>query len=460
MNRHAAASLVFDVAVVITFVLGDFIYGGTRKGKNLFANCVLALDATTGRRVWHYQTVHHDIWDYDNPPAPVLATIEKDGRPLDVAVQLTKMGMTFVLNRENGRPVFPVEERPVPPSHVPGEQAWPTQPIPSKPPPLVRQAVYESDLTNISVQAREFALEKFRALKTGRMYAPASLEGTLTTPGHLGGAEWGGGAFDPQTGVLYVNVNEAPTINRLEPLAAIDTDGANPELRGALLYKRSCFFCHGSRQEGNPPLYPPLQDVDWTDERAVHVIRQGLGIMPSFGHLSDTQFSDLMAYLRCETEPRALGSTSAAQRQRSPRYAQIAPFFVDHEGYPAISPPWGTLNAVDLGRGEILWKVPLGEYPELARRGIRNTGAKNFGGPLLTAGNLVFIAATPDEKIRAFDKHTGRVLWEYKLPAGGYATPSTYMIDGTQFVVIAAGGGGKLGTKHGDSIVAFALKRE
>ncbi len=180
--------------------------------------------------------------------------------------------------------------------------------------------------------------------------------------------------------------------------------------------------------------------------------------MPSFTHLADSQISDLIAYLKSDGEPSvANGTNDSASRQGTPRYAQIAPFFVDHEGYPAISPPWGTLNAVDLQKGEILWKVPLGEYPELVRRGIRNTGAKNFGGPVLTAGDLIFIAATPDEKIRAFDKFTGQVLWEHKLPAAGYATPCTYMINGTQFVVIAAGGGGKLGTKHGDSIVAFAL---
>jgi quinoprotein glucose dehydrogenase len=439
---------------------GDFIYGGSRKGKNLFANCVLALDARTGQLQWHYQTVHHDIWDYDNPPAPILATIQRDGAARDVAVQLTKMGFTFVLDRDTGQPVFPVEERPVPPSTVPGEEAWPTQPFPVKPPPLVRLATYEADLTNINPESRNAVLEQFRKLRTGPLYTPASLEGTLTTPGHQGGAEWGGGAFDPKTGVLYVNVNEAPTINRLEPLEILDPDAATPAERGSLLYRTACILCHGPNRQGNPPLYPPLQHLALRDDEIRDLLSRGRGIMPAFTHFSTRDLNDLLAYLRSAAEP--LSGAKAAKRAQpsstsSPRYAQISPFFVDPEGYPAISPPWGTLNAIDLNRGEILWKVPLGEYPELVRRGIRNTGAKNFGGPILTAGGLIFIAATPDEKIRAFDKFSGRVLWEYVLPAGGYATPSTYMIEGRQYVVIAAGGGGKLATRHGDSIVAFAL---
>lgn len=439
---------------------GDFIYGGSRKGANLFANAVLALDAGTGERQWHYQTVHHDIFDYDNPPAPMLLTIGSGEAARDVVVQMTKMGLTFVLDRDSGEPIFPVVEIPVPPSDVPGEQSWPTQPFPLKPPPLVRLATYEADLTSISPESRSSALEQFRRHRTGGLYTPASLEGTITTPGHQGGVEWGGGTFDPETSVLYVNANEAPTINQLKPISSEGASAATPVLRGAALYDRSCAFCHGIARLGNPPLYPPLKGIRKSDEEIRLVLQEGRGIMPPFAQLTQGETDDLIAYLRSATEPEPLKPTNNSadlSEAGTPRYAQIAPFFEDPNGVPAISPPWGTLNAVDLVRGEILWKVPLGEYPQLIEKGIRNTGAKNFGGPVLTAGGLIFIAATPDAKIRAFDKFTGRVLWEHSLPAGGYATPSIYMAEGRQFVVIAAGGGGKLGTPFGDSIVAFAL---
>lgn len=438
---------------------GDFIYGGSRKGKNLFANCVLALDARTGERKWHFQTVHHDIFDYDNPPAPILTTLNQNGQPRDVAIQMTKMGLTFILDRESGEPVFPVEERPVPASNVPGEEAWPTQPFPVKPPPLVRLATFESDLTGITPESRESALKQFRQLQTGYLYTPASLQGTITTPGHQGGVEWGGGAVDPVSQVLYVNANEAPTINRLQPLSSQDKNPSTPLELGKMVYDQNCTFCHGFNKSGTPPLFPPLKQIQKPDEEILALLKNGKGIMPSFNHLTTQQLTGLLAYIKTDDfeEPFKPSTISDPHADSIPRYAQISPFFEDPYQVPAIAPPWGTLNAIDLNKGEILWKVPMGEYPHLVAKGIRHTGAKNFGGPVLTAGGLIFIAATPDEKIRAFDKYTGRVLWEHKLPAGGYATPSVYQINGRQFVTIAAGGGGKLGTPHGDSIVTFAL---
>ena len=341
----------------------DDFYGGLRKGDNLFANSVLALDATTGERRWHYQTIRHDLWDYDNPPAPILVTLRTGTTSRDAVVQLTKMGFTFVLDRETGEPLFPVHEVTVPKSTVPGEATAPTQRIPVKPQPLVRQSLTEADLTNITPEARASALKQFKRYLSGPIYTPPSLQGTITTPGHLGGSEWHGASFDPMLNRLYVNVNEAPTINRLK--------------------------------------------------------------------------------------------RTAAGRYTIDGY----PLFLDPHGVPAISPPWGTLNAIDLASGDILWKVPLGEYPQLVAKGIRNTGSMNFGGAVATAGGVIFVAATADEKFRAFEKHTGRLLWEYQLPAGGYATPSVYMIDGRQYVAIAAGGSGKNATKSGDSIIAFALPR-
>ena len=432
----------------------DDFYGGLRKGTNLFANSVIALDATTGERKWHYQTVRHDIWDYDNPPAPILVTIRNGATSRDAVVQLTKMGFTFVLDRETGQPLFPVQEVAVPPSTVPGEEASPTQLIPLKPRPLVRQSLSEADLTNISPESHAYALKQFRQYLSGSIYTPPSLQGTITTPGHLGGAEWHGASFDPVLNVLYVNVNEVPTINRLRPVHDTEGEALNPAQLGQRIFERTCAACHGVNRQGTPTQAPPLVEVKGTTEDIEKVITQGRNAMPAFGQFQTRELRALSTYLK--TAPGATagaGPTRAADRYTIDGY----PLFLDQNGVPAISPPWGTLNAVDLVTGDLLWKVPLGEYPQLVAKGIRNTGSLNFGGAVATAGGVIFIAATADEKFRAIEKATGRTLWEFQLPAGGYATPSVYMIDGRQYVAIAAGGSGKNATKSGDSIVAFAL---
>jgi quinoprotein glucose dehydrogenase len=438
----------------------DDFYGGFRKGRNLFANCVLALDANTGQRKWHYQTVRHDIWDYDNPPAPILVTIRNGNTSRDAVVQLTKMGFVFVLDRDTGEPIFPVHDVPVPRSDVPGEEAFPTQPIPVKPPPLVRQAITESELTNISPEAREFALQEFRKYRSGSIYNPPSLQGTITLPGHLGGAQWHGGAFNPSLNVLYVNVNEVPTINKLRPIYGDGIGGGRGGTQSQLqvgrqIYESNCMSCHGSDRKGTPPAVPALANLDLNRQEFRTVIMGGRNSMPAFRHLRPADLNAVAAYVRSAPESApAVGAT--ARRYSVDGY----PYFTDSNNVPLISPPWGTLNAIDLLNGQILWKVPLGEYPHLVAKGIRNTGSLNFGGAVATAGGLVFIAATADEKIRAFESHSGRVLWEYQLPAGGYATPSVYMLNGKQYLAIAAGGSGKNLTKAGDSIVAFALPTE
>ena len=435
----------------------DF-WGGNRKGKNLFANTLLALDAATGERLWHFQTVHHDIWDRDLPAPPNLVTLERDGRRVDAVAQVTKSGFVFVFDRETGEPLFPIEERPVPPSDLRGEEAWPTQPFPLNPAPFARQQFTEEDVTDISPEAHAFVLDSLRTLRSRGQFVPFDTQGTILFPGFDGGAEWGGAAVDPD-GVLYVNANEMPWVASMTDVAAA-TPVAGATL-GEQTYATFCATCHGADRRGDvQQAYPSLFDVHerLTQAQVREIIQHGRGFMPSFQRLSEAEMEALVAFLFGEEED-ATGAVKEAMRQGD----EEVPYtfdgyhrFVDQEGHPAVKPPWGTLHAIDLNTGEYRWTIRLGELPELTARGIPPTGLENYGGPVVTAGGLLFIAATKDEMFRAFDKDTGALLWQTKLPAGGYATPSTYMVEGKQYVVIAAGGG-KMGTKSGDTYVAFAL---
>jgi quinoprotein glucose dehydrogenase len=361
----------------------------------------------------------------------------------------------FVLDRDTGQPLFPVHEVTVPRSAVPGEETSPTQIVPLKPQPLVRQNLTEADLTTITPEARAQALKDFRRYLSGPIYTPPSLQGTITTPGHLGGAEWHGASFDPVLNMLYVNVNEAPTINRLRAVHDRPGAAADPVTLGRRIYDRTCASCHGAARQGTPPHTPGLAAIARTAKEIETVIAQGRNAMPAFPQFSPRELGALTAFLK--TAPSEDGRSDTAGPLAERYTIDGYPLFLDVHGVPAIAPPWGTLNAIDLVNGEIAWKVPLGEYPHLAAKGIRHTGTLNFGGAIATAGGVIFVAATADEKIRAFEKSSGRVLWEHQLPAGGYATPSIYMIDGRQYLAIAAGGSGKNATKSGDSVIAFAL---
>jgi quinoprotein glucose dehydrogenase len=434
----------------------DF-YGGDRKGQNLFANSVVALEAATGRRKWHYQIIHHDLWDYDLPAAPNLVTVMVNGKSTDAVAQITKTGNIFVLDRESGKPVFEVEERKVPVSDIEGEESWPTQPFPLKPVPFVRQKYTAEDVSNISPEAQAYVSEKLKNIRNEGVFTPSGEAGSLIFPGFRGGAEWNGGAYDPQSGIMYINANEIPNISALKKVQSKNGTAQTVEA----LYQLNCATCHGRDKAGQPP-FPSLLNVHQrlSVQQIASRIKNGKGEMPAFPHLSAQQVSRLAGYLsekssyvkQVSNTVSAEGSTSGVKYGHS-GYGQ----FLDEQGYPAVKPPWGTLNAVNLNTGELVWKLPLGEYPELTKKGIPVTGTQNFGGTIVTAGGLVFVGATKDEKFRAFDKKTGKLLWQTILPAGGYATPTTFQVNGKQFIVIAAGGGGKNNTKKGDAYIAFAL---
>ena len=431
----------------------DF-WGGNRHGANLFANTVLVLNAATGERVWHFQLVHHDIWDRDPPTAPILLNVTHHGRRRAAVAQLTKSAHVFLFDRETGEPLFPIEEQPVPSSDLEGEQAWPTQPLPLAPPPFARQILREEDLTDISPESRAAVLEKFRTMRSGGQFVPPSTNGTIILPGLDGGAEWGGASYDESAGLLYVNSNEMAWILEMLPLPPRKGPPS-----GERLFQMHCGTCHGPDRKGEPRHnIPSLVDVDKRLSRPelLTLVEKGKGVMPSFAALSSPEREAIVDYLQGNTTV-AKGEAGDDEPDESVRYT-ITGYtrFLDPDGYPAVKPPWGTLNAIDLNKGTIAWTVRLGELPELTARGIPPTGAENYGGPVATDGGLIFIGATKDEKFRAFDKSDGRLLWETTLPAGGYATPAVYEVDGRQFVVIAAGGG-KMGTKSGDSYIAFAL---
>ena len=450
MSLDEKRGLVFAATGSAAF---DF-YGANRTGDDLFANCLIALKAETGERVWHFQGVRHDLWDRDFPAAPSLVTVRRDGHLVDAVAQITKSGYVFVFDRESGQALFPISYRTVPASDVDGEVTAGTQPFPSLPAPFARQRFTEETVTNRTPAAHQAVLDELRRLRSGGQFTPPSLEGTVIFPGFDGGGEWGGPAFDPESGLLYVNANEMAWILRLVVRPKTPAEASSRQV-----YAANCASCHRADMRGTPPEFPSLVGIGskYKESQIAEIVRAGNGRMPSFDRLGRNVIEAVAHYLATGQDEHF--ATPLSAQSVSPLKYTMDGYnkFLDPGGYPAVEPPWGTLNAINLDTGEFAWKIPFGEFPELAAKGVPTTGSENYGGPLVTAGGLLFIGATNhDRKFHAYDKSTGKLLWEALLPAAGNATPATYEVNGRQFAVIAAGGG-KSGAPSGGSYVAFAL---
>lgn len=540
----------------------DF-YGGARVGNDEWADCLLAVNAATGKILWSFQGVHHDTWDRDFPAAPALLKVKRDGKMVDAIAQTTKQGFVFVLNRDTGEPLFPIEERPVKQSTVPGEVSAPTQPFPTLPAPYARQTVTVNDLTNRTPEAHAYALKLFQELAKGdeQFYPLRVGQETIVAPGFDGGGEYGGPGVDRQTGVIYVNANN------IADTGALAVNDLNAGV-GLATYETQCALCHRDDRRGSPPEFPSLVDASarLTKQQMMDVVHSGKGRMPSFPNLQGSQLDALLDYVRtgvdrsggkksnasagpkrdelgldtedssagekaksadpegarvyakacaiCHGEKleaaipgvpglvgvqnrmtktqivsvirkgkgnmpgydmatlpdaemqslmRFLGASDTAAPE--PEVAEMNRYrftgyhkFYDEDGYPAVTPPWGTLNAIDLNTGKYLWKIPLGTYPELAAKGLTKTGTENYGGPVVTAGGLVIICATVfDKKIHIYDSRTGKLLWEHVMPYASIATPTTYMVDGKQYIVAGAGGSKLTQGAKGGVYIAFSL---
>jgi quinoprotein glucose dehydrogenase len=430
----------------------DF-YGGDRHGDNLFANSLVALNARTGERVWHYQFVRHDLWDRDLPSPPNLITLEQGGVQIPAVSQATKTGHLFVFHRETGEPLFPMQEVPVTGEGVTGEKPAASQPLPLAPPPFSEQVFVPTDR---SPALTDLVERRVANLDSGQTFMAPSEKGMVLYPGMDGGAEWGGAAYDEHAQRLYINSNEVPYLLQL---TAVPKDmGMSPRFA----YLVMCGGCHGADMQGDGVSVPPLVQLSerLSPLEAYDIVSQGRGRMPAFTQIPWYAKAAILWHVytgeATPDEERSEPGTAAVENDYLNAGFQR---LLDFEGLPASRPPWGTLTAIDLKSADILWRIPLGDYPQVLAQNQSGLGAENYGGPLVTAGDLLFIAATPDRQLRAYDKHNGELLWQATLPAAGFATPITYAVDGRQYVVIAAGGG-KLGEPSGSSYIAFALPDE
>ncbi|MEO5997719.1 MAG: PQQ-binding-like beta-propeller repeat protein [Chitinophagaceae bacterium] len=453
----------------------DF-YGADRKGMNLYGNCVLALDAETGKHKWHFQTVHHDLWDYDLPAPPNLVTVVKDGKKVDAVAQVSKVGFVYVLNRETGESLFPIEERKVPVSYVPGEEAWPTQPFPLKPKPFARQMMTEDDLADFTPGAHDSLVKRFRSLRYEGLFTPPDLKSTLNLPGTRGGAEWGGAAWNQEEAVLYVRSNDSPEIDSLQKVTHdANAKDKHASVQGKAFYTTYCVSCHGADRNGDEPNIPSLVGLDkkMTKDAVLDKIKKGGGKMPAFASVVKDQEENIIAYLfqlrerrsRAESDLAEVARNMAAQKgvrdsitkaDSVVTYLDLTAYshFRGPDGISAIKPPWGTLSAINLNNGDYVWQVPAGNHPELQKKGEPYTGTEGSPGPMVTAGGLVFLSGTSDKKFTAYNKENGQIIWDFTLPAAGSSTPCSYSVNGKQYIAISVGGDKK---NAGGYIMAFAL---
>ena len=425
----------------------DF-YGADRPGNNLFADSLLALDARTGKLVWYYQLIHHDLWDYDSTAAPQLLTVQQNGEQVPVVAEATKYGFVYVFNRVTGKPIWPIEERAVPKSNMPNEVTSPTQPFPTKPPPFARQSFTVEDLNSDILTPEQHAKWKKtleNAVNKG-LFTPPEQTDTVEMPGNHGGANWGMTAVNPTDGTLFVMSMDIPAFlkneHRLPPnLWDIPMDVTPPQ-QGKAIYHLYCERCHGADRAGSPPAIPSLVNAPaiYGEDTIKTVVRNGRQEMPAFGDLSDLHIQNLMLYLaKPESAPEPFVDPAPAVSAAKSSAAPVRYWSGYNLETAIIKPPFSTLTAYDMNGGNIKWQIPVGDAPAAALAGIKGAGVMMpRNGPVVTAGGLIFIATKYEGKLHAYDQQTGKEVWSVDLPAAAEGVPAVYEVDGQEYIVICA----------------------